>query len=110
MEEDFYSQADIDSFAFARQDILLTKAVGRGFNLGLIILLIIIVVLLVFIMDNYVLYMSVSKIPRIPEFELFCMQFNDALMRWHVFKTSWKQTVVISSSKPGCRSFNSATI
>jgi len=53
---------------------------------------------------------SVSKIPRIPEFELFCMQFNDALIRWHVFKTSWKQTVAISSSKPGCRAFNSATV
>jgi len=53
---------------------------------------------------------SVSKIPRISEFELFCMQFNDPLIRWHVFKTSWKQTVAISSSKPGCRAFNSAIV
>nr|ABK23880.1 unknown [Picea sitchensis] len=61
MEEDFSSQADIDPSAFASQERLLTKAAGRGFNPGLIVLLVVVGVLLVFIVGNYVLYMYAQK-------------------------------------------------
>ena len=55
MEEDFFSQADVDPSTFVGHERLHTKAAGRGFNPGLIVLLVVVGVLLAFIVGNYVL-------------------------------------------------------
>ena len=61
MEEDFSSQADVDPSTFVGHERLHTKAAGRGFNPGLIVLLVVVGVLLAFIVGNYVLYMYAQK-------------------------------------------------
>ncbi|GLJ34781.1 hypothetical protein SUGI_0700020 [Cryptomeria japonica] len=61
MAEEFSSHSDIDPSAFAQQERLVTKAAGKGFNPGLIVLLVVVGVLLVFLVGNYVLYLYAQK-------------------------------------------------